>query len=473
MQVLFQAIPAVDRLLNRIASLSEWQTLPRAFLKELINLFLVECRKKIVSGEISSVQQLTGPIFDKKLLDFIRDRARPNLRPVINGTGVVVHTNLGRSLLAQEAIRAVVMASNQYTNLEFSLRTGKRGSRYSLVEDLLCELTGAEAGLVVNNNAGAVLLVLDSLAKGKEVIVSRGELVEIGGSFRIPEVMAKSGAFLKEVGATNRTHLRDYELAIGPQTGALLKVHTSNYRIIGFHKEVSLKELVELGKSFALPVIEDLGSGNLYNFSPEVGLREPTVQRVLSSGVSVVSFSGDKLLGGPQAGIILGKKEYIEKIKKNPLNRALRIDKMTLAALEATLRLYKDPELAREKIPTLRAISIQANTLQSKARRLAQLLRRELSPDFQVSVKKDNSRVGGGASPELDLPTYLVQLRPVAGLSLEELRNLLLKTDPPVVGRIEGDAFCLDPRTLGKGDGPLLVSALQQAVALFGSNSSN
>jgi L-seryl-tRNA(Ser) seleniumtransferase len=336
------------------------------------------------------------------------------------------------------------------------------------VEELVCKITGAEAGLVVNNNAAAVLLILDTLAKGREVVVSRGELVEIGGSFRIPEVMARSGAILREVGATNRTHLQDYERAIGPETAALMKVHTSNFRILGFHKTVGIDELSVLGAKHGLPVIEDLGSGSLFSFAQGTGLNEPTVQASVASGADVVSFSGDKLLGGPQAGIILGKALFIDRIKKNPMNRALRIDKMTLAALEATLRLYLDPELARREVPTLRMITMTEGEILAGAKRLAAYLRRNLEGRMEVGLRAGVSRVGGGALPERDLPTTLVTLRPLADrVGLDALRNGLLATDPPVVARIEEDRFCLDPRTILPEERQDLLLALRQALDLL------
>jgi L-seryl-tRNA(Ser) seleniumtransferase len=320
----------------------------------------------------------------------------------------------------------------------------------------------------VNNNASAVLLILETLASGREVVVSRGQLVEIGGSFRIPEVMVRSGAILREVGATNRTHLRDYESAIGPETAALMKVHTSNYRIVGFTGEVALKDLVELGRSRGLPVVEDLGSGNLFDFA-SAGLThladEPTVQDAVATGADVISFSGDKVLGGPQAGIIVGRKRYIDLIKRNPVNRAMRIDKMTLAALEATLRLYLDPDLARREVPTLRMITASPGELKAKARRLASVVRKALGDSLETALLPSASRVGGGAFPERDLPTTLVGLKPKApGLTGDGLRERLLRTDPPVVGRIEADTFCLDPRTLEPEENRLVVAALGQAL---------
>ena len=464
MSELFRYIPAVDRVLQTIDQETVLQAVPRSLRKDLVNEYLDACREAIRSGTLTSREELDLERLRPELIAFIARRARPKFRRVINGTGVVVHTNLGRSLLCEAAAEAVQTACRHYSNLEFSLESGKRGSRYDLVEELLCRLTGAEAGLVVNNNAAAVLLMLDTLARGREVIVSRGQLVEIGGSFRIPEVMAKSGAFLKEVGATNRTHLADYEQAITSDTAGLLRVHTSNFRILGFHKEVPLKDLAALGRRFGLPVMEDLGSGNFYDFPGIPGFDEPTVDSVIRDGAAVVTFSGDKLLGGPQAGIILGQKQYIEPIKKNPLNRALRIDKMTLAALEATLRQFLDLDRAAAGIPTLAAITLDEKRLRSRAARLAAVLKKHFASQFEVTTRVDASRVGGGASPEIALKTWLVCLRPGQGLHLDQLRHDLLQTNPPVVGRVEENAFCLDPRTLLKGETGLIVKALQQAL---------
>jgi len=464
---LFKLIPAVDLLLREIEGEAWFSSLPRAFLKEKLNVYLEEVRAHIREGIISSEEALSRFFSPEVLFSRLEELTRPRFRRVINATGVVIHTNLGRSLLSSVAIDAVVEACRFYSNLEFSLDTGRRGSRYSLVEGLLTELTGAESALVVNNNAGAVLLVLETLARGKEVIVSRGELIEIGGSFRIPDVMARSGAILKEVGATNRTHLYDYERAIGPDTAALFKAHTSNYRIIGFHKEVGLEELVSLADRYGLPVIEDLGSGNLIRFPAGINVREPTVQESLSKGVAVVSFSGDKLLGGPQAGIILGKREYIEKVKKNPLNRALRIDKMTLAALEATLRIYKEPELAIQEIPTLRMICEPVEMLRKRAYSLARRLRKEVGDLFEIKVKEGNSRVGGGANPEYGLPTYLIKVLPKFDISLERIKMLLLKTQPPLVGRIEDEEFSLDIRTILREDISLMGKIFKDLYSMW------
>ncbi len=445
---LYRMLPSVDAVLEALHSAQEPIPAPRPLLKALVNDALDETRASIRAGE-ATAEALAPEALLPRLEAVVRQRARPHFRRVLNATGVVIHTNLGRSLLADEATRAVTEACGAYSNLEFDLATGKRGSRYSHVEDILRRVTGAEAGLVVNNNAAAVLLVLDTLCKGREVVVSRGELVEIGGSFRVPDVMAKSGATLVEVGATNRTHPEDYATAITEHTAALLKVHCSNFRIIGFTRETTVPELKDIAAPKGIPVIEDLGSGALLDLAPFAFGYEPTVQEKLAQGADVLLFSGDKVLGGPQAGIIVGSAAYIEQIKKNPMNRALRIDKMTLAALEATLRLYLDPEEARRKIPTLAMITASPQDLDAKAARLAQLLQEQTVDVAEADVVPGVSRVGGGSFPERDLPTRLARLRPrAAHASLERLRDALLAGDPPLVGRIEEGAFHLDPRTL-------------------------
>ena len=463
MSKLFRLLPSMDQILDGLAADPAIARLPRPLVKEHAAAFLDVCREEIRSGAITGEAQLALDALLPRLTAYVRVHSRPHFRRVLNATGVVVHTNLGRSLLAKPAIEAVAEACGHYSNCEFDLATGKRGSRYSHVENILCDITGAEAALVVNNNAAAVFIMLETLAKGREVIVSRGQLVEIGGSFRIPDVMAKSGATLREVGATNRTHVHDYENAIGDETAALMRVHTSNFRVVGFTKEVTLAEMRALGDKYALPVIEDLGSGTLYALAGEGLLGEPTVQQVVAQGADVVSFSGDKVLGGPQAGVIVGRKEYIDRIKRNPVNRAVRIDKMTLAALEATLRLYLDMDEARRTVPTLKMVTASQDSLKSKARRLADAVRKALGESVQVALRKGFSRVGGGAFPEYDLPGTLVSVR-VEGITADDLRGALLHTDPPLVARIEDDAFLLDPRTLGNTEISLAAEALRQAV---------
>jgi len=463
MSNLFRHLPSVDEILSVLVRADGIGELPRPLVKDLVNEFLDVCREEIRAGVFSRPEELSCAALAPRLTAYVRSKARPHFRRVLNATGVVIHTNLGRSLLAKPAIEAVAEACGHYSNCEFDLATGKRGSRYSHVEEILCDITGAEAALVVNNNAAAVFIMLETLAKGREVIVSRGQLVEIGGSFRIPDVMAKSGARLREVGATNRTHVHDYENAIGDDTGALMRVHTSNFRVVGFTKDVSLAEMRVLGDRYGLPVIEDLGSGTLYSLEGEGLLGEPTVQQVVAQGADVVSFSGDKVLGGPQAGIIVGCREYIDRIKKNPINRAMRIDKMTLAALEATLRLYLDMSEARRRIPTLNMVTASPEALKSKARRLAEAVREALGERAEVGMKKGFSRVGGGSFPEYDLPGTMVTVD-IRGITAQALRGALLDTDPPLVARIEDDEFLLDPRTLASTELKLAARALKEAA---------
>ena len=388
---------------------------------------------------------------------------RLSLRPVINATGVILHTNLGRAPLAREALENILEIARGYSNLELDLATGDRGSRYAHVEELLCRLSGAESALVVNNNAAAVLLSLNTLAEGKEVIVSRGQLVEIGGSFRIPDVMKKSGARLVEVGTTNRTHLRDYEQAVSEKTSLLLRVHTSNFRIVGFTAEVSLRELVALGRSRDLPVMDDLGSGCLVDLSA-LGLDpEPTVQEAVRAGADVVTFSGDKLLGGPQAGIIVGQKRYLDPIKRNPLNRALRIDKLTLAGLESTLRLYQQGEHALKRLPALRMLTVATAELERRSKRLCGRLTKALGRQVRVSLKNESSQVGGGALPIQDLPTKVIALAPEK-LSAADLEQRLRNSSPPVIVRIKGDEVLLDLRTVAQEEEKTLLRILTEAL---------
>jgi len=471
MQNFFRAIPAVDASLAALCradkDLDDPEKTPRPLLHDLVVGFWEQKREDIRAGRVASAEELGLEVQLPALLAHARQGLRPRFRAVLNATGVVVHTNMGRSVLAEEARQAVAAAAG-YCNLELDMTTGGRGSRHALVEELLCHVTGAEAALVVNNNAAAVLLVLDTFCKGGEVVLSRGELVEIGGSFRIPEVMEKSGAVLHEVGATNRTHLRDYRAAINENTRALMRVHTSNYRIVGFHAAVPLPDLAALAREHGLPLIEDLGSGSLMDFS-SCGLpNEPTVQEVIAQGADIAAFSGDKVLGGPQAGIIVGRKRMVEALKRNPLTRALRCDKLCLSALEATLRLYLDPQRARQAVPTLRMITRTPKELARAARTLANRLRKGLNERenlCDVGLQEDVSRVGGGAFPQYDLPTTLVRLRPTV-CSPSALKAALLETSPPLVGRLEGDAFCLDPRTLDAEEYPQVLRVLREALAL-------
>ncbi len=458
---LLKAIPKVDEFLGWLAD--EPTAAPLRLVKSTVRELLDSLRQDILQGVAVPPEELERAALLPRFRRRLARRLTPNFRTVINATGVVVHTNLGRSLLPESAMATLLAVGSRYSNLEFDLDTGSRGSRYSLVEQLLCELTGAEAALVVNNNAAAVMLVLDAMAKGREVIVSRGQLVEIGGSFRIPEVMEKSGATLVEVGATNRTHLRDYENAISAETALLLKVHTSNYRLIGFTSEVPLPELVALGEKHGLPVMEDLGSGCLVDLSRFGLSREPTVGEVVKSGVDVVTFSGDKLLGGPQAGLILGKRRYIDAIKKNPMNRALRIDKFTLAGLEAVLRLYFDEEKALAQIPTLAMLSMPLAVIERRARRLRRLLGKTLADRCRTAIKNIDSRVGGGALPEEGLPSRAVAVAPQE-ISINELEKRLRGLPLPVIGRIENDWLLLDMRTVSDREVPHLAGCIRAAL---------
>jgi len=470
-QGLLRALPKVDGFLRWLLGEDrggetrlppEVARTPLSQITRAVRESIACCRQAIFDGIITEAAHVSHEGLLADLRRRLAGRMEVNFRTVINATGVVLHTNLGRALLPKAAMEQVGRVGASYANLEFDLTTGRRGSRYDLVEGLLCELTGAEAALVVNNNAAAVLLSLDSLASGAEVIVSRGQLVEIGGSFRIPEVMEKSGARLVEVGATNRTHLRDYEGAISEHTALLLKVHTSNYRMIGFTSEVPLAEMVALGRQRGVPVMEDLGSGSLVDLT-HCGLRkEPTVQETVATGVDVVTFSGDKLLGGPQAGLIVGRQGMIARIKRNPLNRALRIDKFTLAALEAVLRLYGDERQARQAIPTLVMLGASRREVGMKVLRLKRLLGASLAGQCRIEAVDTESRVGGGALPEQGLPSRALALRPL-GLSLNALEEGLRRLPLPILGRLEHEALLLDLRTVADGE----IRPLAQGVMDF------
>ena len=447
-QTLVRLIPGVDHLLELTKTDPFFDDIPLSVVVNSIRTTVESRRKRILRSDPGITAEALS---NDRILEAIKHTAQqalqPNLKRVINGTGIVVHTNLGRSLLAPTAIESLMTVVAGYSNLEYDLSAGRRGSRYSAVEDILCEISGAESALVVNNNAGAVLLCLETIANRREVIVSRGELVEIGGSFRIPDVMAKSGGILTEVGTTNRTHLKDYEKAISENTALLLKVHRSNYSVVGFTAEVSLHELMELGAQHHIPLMEDLGSGTFVDFARYGLTKEPTVQESVAAGVDVVTFSGDKLLGGPQAGIIVGKKPLLDQIKQNPIARALRIDKLTLAALEATLRLYRDEEKAMHDIPTLRMITQDTATIETKATQLSAKLEKIM--DTRLDIRKINlaSRTGGGALPLLELPSKCLQIR-INGMTANALETAMRNNAPPIIGRIEEDSFILDLRTI-------------------------
>ncbi len=462
---LLRMIPAVDKLLLRPALEQALGRYPKAVVMKAIHKVLDALRADIRAGRIESDGELDQEAIEERILGEVETLDRPSLIPVINATGVVVHTNLGRSLLAERVIQRFGPGAGRYSNLEYDLEQGKRGSRYVHVREILRELTDAEDAMVVNNNAAAVLISLETLAKGRQVVVSRGELVEIGGSFRIPEVMRKSGAIMVEVGATNKTHLRDYEEAVGPDTALLLKVHQSNFQIVGFTQDVGTAQLVELGRRYGIPVMEDLGSGCFIDFSHYGLMKEPTVQEVLAQGVDLVTFSGDKLLGGPQAGIILGRKDIVEAIRKNQLNRALRIDKLTLLALEETLRLYRDEARAMREIPTLKMICQPYQEIRSRANRLRRRVGRLDQGNFSIEMRDGNSKVGGGALPLLELPTRLICLVP-GKLTAHVMEAWLRAYEPPIIVRVEKERVVLDVRTILDDEFAVVAGAIRRLAKL-------
>ena len=455
---LLRELPSVDRVLTHAAAAPLLERFSRPFVTETLRGLIDDLRQAIKSGHNLPPDRLQDELIITDLEEKLGRASRPGMVRVVNASGTILHTNLGRALLSEAAAEAVERVARHPVNLEFDLQQGKRGQREGGIESLLRELTGAEAAAVVNNNAAAVLLGLNSMAEGKNVIVSRGELIEIGGSFRIPEVMAKSGAVLREVGTTNRTHPRDYAEAIDGDTGLLLKVHTSNYRVVGFSAEVELKDLVAIGRERGVPVMEDLGSGALVDLS-ELGLpREPLVAERVALGVDVVTFSGDKILGGPQAGLLAGKKDWIERMNRNPLKRALRCDKLTLAALEATLRSYvQSPDLLSE-IPTLRAFSRPLEEIEEDGRKVLPLLRERLGPDYELELVDSTCQIGSGALPTEEIPSKGIAVRG-RDMSADQVAQVFRSAEPPVIGRIKSDRFILDLRSAG--DPESLVPNLQ------------
>ena len=466
MKELLRKLPAVDEVLKEQRTQQWLEKHPRVLVLEAVRRALDERRTAILqAADKDAGQKAEQSLSLPEILDhaeaILGELSEPSLRPLINATGVVVHTNLGRSILSDKAIQRIVEVSRSYSNLEYDIRAGERGKRYTHVEDILIRLTGVEAATAVNNNAAAVLLCLNTLARGKEVIVSRGELVEIGGSFRVPEVMERSGAKLREVGATNKTHLKDYEKAINENTGLLLKVHTSNYKIVGFTKEVTPAELSVLGKKRNIPVMWDLGSGSFVDLASYGVGDEPTVKQAVNAGVDVLTFSGDKLLGGPQAGLILGKKAYLDPIRSNPLARALRIDKLTLASLEATLTQYLDEEKAVREIPTLWMLTQPLEEIERKARILARGFA-GLS-GLSVSLQDEMSQTGGGALPTGILPTKAVSISHQS-LSANQIESRLRLGKPHVITRIKEGMVLFDPRTLNDEEIGKIVEAMKKIL---------
>lgn len=462
MKELLRQLPSVDDILKENRAKQWLEAHPRVLVLDAIRIAIDKRRKAILQGKKDEALQQAVSLAE--ILDqidtILGELSAPSLHPVINATGVIVHTNLGRSLLSDKAIKRVIELSHSYSNLEYDISAGERGKRYVHVESILTRLTGVEAATAVNNNAAAVLLGLNTLARGKEVIVSRGEMVEIGGSFRIPDVMERSGAILHEVGTTNKTHLKDYEKAINANTGLILKVHTSNYKIVGFTKEVSSEELAKLGKKHNLPVMWDLGSGSFIDLSMYGAGSEPTVQQAVDAGVDVLTFSGDKLLGGPQAGIILGKKIYLDPIRSNPLARALRIDKLTLAALSATLSQYLDREKAIKEIPTLWMLTQPLSEIERKAALLSDGIKRIGHADLKVSVQDDTSQSGGGALPMGNFPTRTVCLRHES-MSANQIESGLRLCNRHIIARIKDGMVVFDPRTLNDDEIGNIIEALK------------
>ena len=462
-QDLLRTLPAIDRVLREEPLLNLAQQLPQETLSHAVQELIASLRSEILeTGENISPERLNPAAIAAAAAQQCRQLLQPSLRKVINATGTLLHTNLGRAPLSSQSLRAINDVAAGYSNLEFELDSGCRGERFSHVESLLTQLTGAEAALVVNNNSGAVLLALTALGKGREAVVSRGELVEIGGAFRIPEVMEAGGVILREVGSSNRTHLHDYQRAINENTSILLKVHTSNYRIVGFTKEVPARELLPLSREHDLILMEDLGSGLLLDLSGYGLEREPTVPEVVKAGVDVITFSGDKLLGGPQAGLIVGRADLIKKIRKHPLARALRIDKLTLAALESTLRLYLKPEQALQELPVLKMFSAAPELQKQRCQALYQRL--EAQPlAAEIKLVEDISRVGGGAMPLTELSDWAVEINPLQK-GTAELAKLLRTFSPAVVTRVQNDRLLVNLRAVFAEEEALLTQILIEVL---------
>ena len=454
-------IPSVDEIMlhDKVQRLIE--NFKRDYIVDLLRAVISDIREELRSREEDVARDVIKEKILKRLHIKLEQSGRGTLQKVINGTGVVLHTNLGRAPLGKRALEYMSEMATNYNNLEMNLAEGERGSRYTHVEELLCQLTGAEAGLVVNNNAAAVLLGLNTIAQGREVIVSRGQLVEIGGAFRIPEVMKLSGARLVEVGTTNKTYISDYAGAITDETALLFTAHTSNYKIIGFSEEVKLQDLVRLGKEQGIPVMHDLGSGILCKIDNWGLQEEPTVQECVAAGVDILTFSGDKLLGGPQAGIIVGRKNYIETMKKNQLTRALRVDKLTIAALEGTLMEYLERNPA-ERIPVIRMLSTSPEQLHSKAEKLLNELQMRVgkSPHIaSVELVKLEDMVGGGAYPTYKIPGYGIDIAFTSNI-LEKIARELRLSNPALLARKQDDKLRISVRTLLKGDDRLIVELI-------------
>ena len=461
---LFSKLPKVDQIIEELEKSEVFSKIPRNIVVESIREEIDILREEISKG-LLNLESLTKrvEVLPEIINKVSREKLESKLKRVVNATGVVIHTNLGRSLINENIMNSINDVISNYSNLEFDLESGGRGSRYSHLIDIIKRITKAEDALVVNNNAAAVMLVLSSMGKDKEVVVSRGELVEIGGSFRVPDVMEQSGAKLVDVGTTNKTHLWDYEKAISEDTAAFLKVHTSNYRILGFTSSVELNDLVSLGQKNDIPVIEDLGSGVLVDLS-KYGLEyEPMVQDSVNAGVDVITFSGDKLLGGPQAGIIIGKRKYIDIMKRHPLNRALRIDKFTIAALEATLRLYLNEDDAINKIPTLRMLTITRDELKVKAEELLALIKSDINDRLDMEIVDEYSQVGGGSMPLLDIPSKAIEISS-KDINITSLEKALRSYKVPIIVRIYKEKIYIDLRTVREEEFKIVANGIKYAL---------
>lgn len=456
MQKLLRGLPKIDELLLDEQLVFFMESTPRAVVVNAAREIIDRLRKEILAGNVEEIPDRSALIAE--ICETITGKKKRNLRTLINATGVILHTNLGRANLCPAAVESVMAVADSYSNLEYDVKKGARGSRHDHVEKIIARITGAEAAMVVNNNAAATMLCLSSMAYGKEVVTSRGELVEIGGSFRIPDIMEQSGAHLKEVGTTNKTKPSDYMNAYDPErTGAFLKVHTSNYKIIGFTQEVSLKEMVALGKEYDVPVIYDMGSGLMADLS-RYGVDEPTVVDALKDGADVVLFSGDKLLGGPQGGILIGKKVYIDKMKKHPLARALRVDKMTLAAMEATFFEYLDMESAKKTIPVLRMITISEEELKQKAAALTDVIRSKTDV-YELKICDCKDQIGGGSAPTVRLNGQAITVS-AKEIPAERLERLMRKAEIPVIVRVAHDEVLLSVRTIRESEFGAVADAL-------------
>ena len=458
---ILRKIPQVDELLKDEKLFDVVENTPHDFLVSCIREVIIDIRANILNDVESDIDK--DSIIEKIKLK-VQKRAQRSLRRVINATGTVLHTNLGRSILSKKAADAIVETACNYSNLEYDVKLGKRGNRQTHIEKIVTDITGAEAALVVNNNAAATVLVLAALAEAKEVIISRGELIEIGDSFRLPDVMSESKAILKEIGSTNKTKLNDYINAIDQEkTAVILKAHTSNYRIVGFTEQVHLKELVPVGEKYNLPVVYDMGNGLIVDLN-EYGIDEPTVKSLVNSGADVVLFSGDKLLGGPQAGIIVGKAKYITKMRKHPLARAFRVDKFTLAALNATLFEYYDEKRAKKNIPILNMITISESDLKLKAENIKERFIKAINKkEIEISIEEVKDQVGGGTAPEVFLNGYAVTLA-IKDLAAEKFERRLRDLDIPIIVRVAHDKVYFDVRTILDEDIDLVVSEVKSII---------